>query len=124
MKNNKKFSKKSLEINNNKCKTTNVKQFIYYSCNVMNCTKCNWEHIIKYGSTAHTQRYLCHDCNSTFTIWWLKKQYSEDFIKNVMEEYCHQHKTAKEVLSEHNISSRTLIKWKNKHKEHCNKCHK
>jgi len=41
-----------------------------------------------------------------------------------MEEYCHQHKKAKEVLSEHNISSRTLIKRKNKHQEHCTKCHK
>ena len=58
----------------------------------MNCSRCNWEHIIKYWSTSHTQRYLCHDCTSTFTIGWLKKQYSEEFITNVMEEYCHQHK--------------------------------
>ena len=90
----------------------------------MNCNKCNWSNTIKYGTTNHTQRYLCHDCNSTFTIGWLKKQYSEEFITNVMEEYCHQHKKAKEVLSEHNISSRTLIKQKNKHQEHCTKCHK
>lgn len=39
-----------------------------------------------------------------------------------MDEYCHQHKTAKEVLDEHKISSRTLIKRKNKHVEHCSKC--
>jgi hypothetical protein len=39
-----------------------------------------------------------------------------------MDDYCHQHKTAKEVLENYKISSRTLIKWKNKHKEHCNQC--
>ena len=88
----------------------------------MNCNKCNWSNTIKYGSTTHTQRYLCHDCNSTFTIWWLKKHYSNDFIEDVMDEYCHQHKKAKEVIAKHDISSRTLIKWKNKHQEHCNKC--
>ena len=88
----------------------------------MNCKKCNWEHVIKYGSTTHTQRYLCHDCNTTFTIWWLKKDYNQSFIDWVMDEYCHQHKTAKKVLDEHKISSRTLIKRKNKHVEHCSKC--
>jgi transposase-like protein len=41
-----------------------------------------------------------------------------------MDEYCHQHKKAKEVIAKHDISSRTLIKWKNKHQEHCDKCNK
>ena len=90
----------------------------------MNCNKCNGNNIIKYGSTTHTQRYFCHDCNSTFTIWWLKKHYSNEFIENVMDEYCHKYKKAKEILNEHKISSRTLIKWKNKHQEHCDKCNK
>ncbi|MBO4516784.1 IS1 family transposase [bacterium] len=35
----------------------------------MNCKKCHGENIIKYGtSPKNTQRYLCHDCNSTFSI--------------------------------------------------------
>jgi transposase-like protein len=88
----------------------------------MNCKKCNWSNIIKYWSTSHTQRYLCHDCHSTFSNWWIKKDYSSEFIGKVMDDYCHQHKTAKEVLENYKISSRTLIKWKNKHKEHCDQC--
>ncbi len=41
-----------------------------------------------------------------------------------MDEYCHEHKSARKVLDEYKISSRTLIKWKNKHQEHCDKCKK
>lgn len=90
----------------------------------MNCKKCHGENTIKYWtSPKNTQRYLCHDCNSTFSIWGLKKNYSQSFIEWVMDEYCHQHKTAKQVINEHKISSRTLINRKHKHEQNCKKCH-
>jgi transposase-like protein len=90
----------------------------------MNCKKCHSNNIIKYWTTKTTQRYLCHNCNSTFSIWWLKKDYNQTFIDWVMNEYCHQHKTAKQIISEHKISSRTLVNRKHKHEKTCKQCKK
>ena len=108
---------------------TNVKQqmwnflWLLIVCRIMNCKKCNGENVIKYWtSIRNTQRFFCHDCNSTFSFGWLKKTYSQNFIDSVIDEYCHKHKTAKEVINKHKISSRTLIKWKHKHQEKCNQC--
>jgi transposase-like protein len=88
----------------------------------MNCSKCHSEHIIKYGIAHKLQRYLCHDCHTTFTLGSLVKVYDSEFINQVMEEYCHQRRKAREVLEEFKISSRTLIKRKKQHQKKCNKC--
>ena len=89
----------------------------------MNCKKCQSSHIIKYGTAQnHVQRYLCHDCHSTFTNSEVRKRYSFAFIDAVMEKLCHQHHKVREVLSEFKISSRTLMKRKHKHQEQCPQC--
>lgn len=63
------------------------------------CKKCESEDTIKYGQGRnHSQRYLCHDCKTTFTPEGKRGTYSRKFIEEVNEEYCHENKTAKEVV--------------------------
>ena len=84
------------------------------------CIKCESDHTIKYGQGRnHAQRYLCHGCNSTFTPQWIRGTYSPTFIQQVAEEYCHKKYKAKEVIEKFWISSRTLIKRKKQHQQHC-----
>lgn len=87
----------------------------------MDCKQCKSTNTIKYGQGRnHAQRYLCHDCEHTFTPKGIRGTYSPSFIEKVNELYCHQQKKAKEIIKEFWISSRTLVKRKKAHQSHCN----
>jgi transposase-like protein len=65
----------------------------------MDCKQCNSPHTIKYGQGRnHAQRYFCHTCERTFTPQGIRGTYSPSFIENINDLYCHQHKTAKEII--------------------------
>lgn len=47
-----------------------------------------------------SQRFLCGDCHSTFTINGKRGTYSPEFKQEVIDAYCHQQNTAQEVVQD------------------------
>lgn len=90
----------------------------------MECVNCYSDSIIKYGHWRKgSQRMFCNKCHSTFTPIGIRWTYPRWFMENIVHQYKHQHKTAKEVVSENKISSRTLIKRsKLLHQSDCSFC--
>ncbi|MDR0607096.1 MAG: hypothetical protein LBG52_01800 [Candidatus Peribacteria bacterium] len=89
----------------------------------MDCKHCKSPHTIKYGQGRHhAQRYFCHNCTTTFTPEGIRGTYSTDFITHIVDLYCHQHQKSKKITSTFGISSRTLIKRKKQHQQHCKIC--
>jgi len=90
----------------------------------MECVKCTSDATIKYGrGRAWSQRLLCTTCHSTFTPQGIRGTYSKAFVEMVVDQYCHQNFTAKNIVESYRISSRTLIAWKKKHQLSCIVCH-
>lgn len=90
----------------------------------MECIKCTSNTTIKYGHGRRwSQRLLCTTCHTTFTPEGIRGTYSKAFVDTIVDQYCHQHLTAKDVIDAYHISSRTLIAWKKKHQTHCTFCH-
>lgn len=82
----------------------------------MNCSQCYSDKTIKYGHGREgSQRMLCKSCNTTFTPKWKRGTYSKKFIQKIVHLYSHTNLTAREILDEYHISSRTLIKRSKKH---------
>ncbi|MDP2670639.1 MAG: hypothetical protein Q8O99_07225 [bacterium] len=89
----------------------------------MRCLFCTGSHIQKNGLLpSGGQRYKCVDCHRQFSQGGKRDTYTPKFIKQVVDAYCHQSKSVKEMLSKYGISSRTLIKRSYAHKKCCKKC--
>lgn len=87
------------------------------------CLKCGSRNTIKHGLGRNSsQRFLCHQCNSTFTPFGKRGTYSHDFVFNIVDLYCHQNIKVKDIISRFGISSRTLISWKKEHIKNCDFC--
>jgi transposase-like protein len=77
----------------------------------MECKNCYSDDVIKYGHGRQwSQRMLCNHCCSTFTSVGIRWTYEKAFIENIVHQYRHEHKKAKDILENYKISSRTLIK--------------
>lgn len=90
----------------------------------MECLKCYSDEIIKYGhGRKWSQRMLCNKCNATFTLSGIRGTYVKSFVEEIVHNYKHNHKTAKEIIATYKISSRTLIKRsKQSHQSDCSFC--
>jgi len=82
----------------------------------MNCIRCTSTTLHKNGILpSGWQRWRCFDCDKQFSVWGKRWTYTETFKADVIDEYCHSDKTARQVVADHHISSATLIKWKKEH---------
>lgn len=87
---------------------------------VLHCIKCKSPHTKKHGRGRNaSQRFFCGECCSSFTLDGVRGTYTPEFKQSVVEAYCHQSASAKGIVQEYGISTRTLIKRKKDHQKNC-----
>lgn len=101
-------------------KSTTSKIFIFEDIKMEKCIRCQSPEVKKnWHGRNHSQRLYCWSCHSSFTVDGVRGTYAPEFKQSVIDSYCHQQDTAQEVVKKYGISTRTLIKWKKEHQEHC-----
>ncbi len=66
-----------------------------------NCLKCHSSKTKKNGSGRNqSQRFLCVECHSSFTLNGKRGTYSPEFKQEVVEAYCHQQHKAQAVVQD------------------------
>lgn len=90
---------------------------------MINCPFCYSLHIKRHGILfSWAQRFLCKICKKSFSCGWKRSTYNKEFKNHIIENYCHQHETAKKVVETYKISTATLIKRSKEHKKNCTVC--
>lgn len=88
-----------------------------------NCIYCKDKNIVKNWILKNWwQRFRCRLCSKTFTIWWIRWTYDNNFREKIIDNYCHKHISAREIVAKYKISSATLISWAKDHKRYCKNC--
>ena len=101
-------------------KAPQVKSLFFEDIKMEKCIRCQSPEVKKnWHGRNHSQRLYCWSCHSSFTVDGVRGTYAPEFKQSVIDSYCHQQDTAQEVVKKYGISTRTLVKWKKEHQEHC-----
>lgn len=83
-----------------------------------NCAYCKSQHIVKFGkSDKGDQRYLCKDCNKTFTAKTNTILYKSPYSEKVWRKYINcmmQGMSIRKSAKECGINADTAFKWRHK----------
>lgn len=83
-----------------------------------NCAYCKSQHIVKFGkSDKGEQRYLCKDCNKTFTAKTNTILYKSPYSEKVWRKYINcmmQGMSIRKSAKECGINADTAFKWRHK----------
>lgn len=85
---------------------------------VCKCAYCNSQHIVKFGKSAKgEQRYLCKDCNRSFTSKTNTILYKSPYPEGVWRKYINsmmQGMSIRKSAKECGINTDTAFKWRHK----------
>lgn len=75
------------------------------------CIHCDWCHINKSGFTKFgTQRFICLDCNKSFTMNGERQSYNTKFKEQVIQWHTVNWMWVRQCCKQHHISTQTFYR--------------